>query len=92
MIKIPNIETPVSPGSAVGGVLIINTTKAEVARLLTIAGQPPKVLSSAAIVGQKGLFSYLKALMMNMRIAWQHYIHLEKSRFLLFINKYKRIQ
>ena len=51
MIKIPNLETPVSPGSTVGGVLIINTIKAEVARLLTAAGQPPKVLSSAAIVG-----------------------------------------
>lgn len=51
MIKIPNLETPVSPGSTIGGVLIINTIKAEVARLLTAAGQPPKVLSSAAIVG-----------------------------------------
>lgn len=53
MIKIPNLETLVSPGSTVGGVLIINTIKAEVARLLTAAGQPPKVLSSAAIVGKE---------------------------------------
>ena len=53
MIKIPNLETPVSPGSTIGGVLIINTIKAEVARLLTAAGQPPKVLSSAAIVGKE---------------------------------------
>lgn len=51
MITIPNLDTPVSPGSTVGGVLIINTIKAEVARLLTAAGQPPKVLTSAAIVG-----------------------------------------
>lgn len=51
MITIPNLATPVSPGSTVGGVLIINSIKAEVARLLTEAGQPPKVLSSAAIVG-----------------------------------------
>lgn len=51
MIKIPNLETPVSPGSTIGGALIINTIKAEVARLLTAAGQPPKVLSSAAVVG-----------------------------------------
>jgi uncharacterized phosphosugar-binding protein len=41
----------VAPGSTVGGVLLINTIKAEVARLLTLAGQPPKVLSGAAVVG-----------------------------------------
>ncbi|HRP54803.1 SIS domain-containing protein [Agriterribacter sp.] len=51
MIKIPNLETPVSPGSTIGGALIVNAIKAEVARLLTAAGQPPKVLSSAAVVG-----------------------------------------
>lgn len=51
MIKIPNLETPVSPGSTIGGALIINSIKAEVARLLTAAGHPPKVLSSAAVVG-----------------------------------------
>jgi uncharacterized phosphosugar-binding protein len=51
MVKIPNLETPVSPGSTIGGTLLINTIKAEVARLLTEAGQPPKVLTSAVIVG-----------------------------------------
>lgn len=51
MVKIPNLDTPVSPGSTVGGVMLINAIKAEVARLLTEAGQPPKVLSGAAIVG-----------------------------------------
>jgi len=51
MIKIPNLDTPVSPGSTVGGALIVNTIKAEVARLLTEAGQPPKVLTSGATVG-----------------------------------------
>jgi len=51
MIQIPNLDTPVSPGSTVGGVMLINSIKAEVAQLLTEAGQPPKVLSSAAIVG-----------------------------------------
>ncbi|MEQ6120176.1 SIS domain-containing protein [Reichenbachiella sp. MALMAid0571] len=51
MVKIPNLETPVGPGSSVGGVLLINCIKVEVARLLTEAGHPPKVLSSAAIVG-----------------------------------------
>ncbi len=51
IVKIDGLETPVSPGSTVGGVLIINSIKAEVARLLTEAGQPPKVLTAAAIVG-----------------------------------------
>jgi hypothetical protein len=32
--------------------MIINCLKAEVARLLTAAGQPPKVLSGAAVVGE----------------------------------------
>lgn len=51
MIRIPGLETPVAPGSTVGGVLLINSIKAETARLLTEAGKPPKVLSAACIVG-----------------------------------------
>ena len=31
--------------------MIINSIKAELARLLTAAGQPPKVLTAGAIVG-----------------------------------------
>ena len=51
MVKIEGLETPVSPGSTVGGCLLINTIKAEVADRLTKAGHPPKVLSGAAVVG-----------------------------------------
>lgn len=51
MIYIPGLDTPVAPGSTVGGTLLINCIKAELAGILTDAGQPPKVLSSAAIVG-----------------------------------------
>lgn len=51
MVYIPNLVTPVSPGSTVGGAILINAIKAETARLLTEAGQPPKVLSGAVIVG-----------------------------------------
>src|SRR5690606_3882979 len=51
MVYIPNLDTPVSPGSTVGGAIIINAIKAETARLLTEADQPPKVLSGAVIVG-----------------------------------------
>lgn len=51
MITVPGLETPVAPGSTVGGVMIVNSIKAEVAKLLTDAGQPPKVLTAGAIVG-----------------------------------------
>lgn len=51
MVKVPGLDTPVAPGSTVGGVMVVNCIKAEVARMLTAAGQPPKVLSAAAVVG-----------------------------------------
>ncbi len=53
MIYIDGLETPVSPGSTVGGVMIINSIKAELAKLLTEAGRPPKVLTAGAIVGSE---------------------------------------
>lgn len=53
MISIPGLDTPVAPGSTVGGALIINSIKAEVARLLTEAGQPPKVLTATNVVGKE---------------------------------------
>ncbi|HUD45548.1 MAG TPA: SIS domain-containing protein [Candidatus Baltobacteraceae bacterium] len=51
MVSIPGLDTPVSPGSTIGGCLLVNAIKAEVAARLTAAGQPPKVLTGAAIVG-----------------------------------------
>jgi len=51
MVKIKGLDTPVAPGSTVGGCLLVNTIKAEVALRLTRAGQPPKVLSGANVVG-----------------------------------------
>jgi uncharacterized phosphosugar-binding protein len=53
MITIENLKPPVSPGSTVGGIMIINSIKAEVARLLTEAGQPPKVLTASVIAGDE---------------------------------------
>lgn len=52
MVYIPGLETPVAPGSTLGGVLLINGIKAEVAKRLTDAGRPPKVLSAASVVGK----------------------------------------
>lgn len=51
MIPVPGLDTPVSPGSTVGGCLLVNSIKAEVAAKLTQAGKPPKVLTAGAIVG-----------------------------------------
>lgn len=51
MISIPGLATPVSPGSSVGGCMLINSIKALVAQRLTDAGSPPTVLTGAAIVG-----------------------------------------
>jgi uncharacterized phosphosugar-binding protein len=51
MVKIDGLETPVSPGSTVGGCLLINSIKAEVAARLTRAGAPPKVLTASAVIG-----------------------------------------
>ena len=51
MVSIPNLDTPVSPGSTVGGCLLINCLKAETAARLVAAGHPPKVLSATAVVG-----------------------------------------
>lgn len=53
MIEIPGLDTPVSPGSTIGGVMLVNCIKAEVARLLTGAGHPPKVLTAPVLVGQE---------------------------------------
>jgi uncharacterized phosphosugar-binding protein len=51
MVSIKGLDTPVSPGSTVGGAILINCIKAELARLLTAAGHPPTVLTASCIVG-----------------------------------------
>jgi uncharacterized phosphosugar-binding protein len=53
MVTIDGLDTPVAPGSTVGGCLVVNCLKAEVAQRLTRAGQRPKVLTAATIVGSK---------------------------------------
>jgi uncharacterized phosphosugar-binding protein len=51
MVRIDGLPTPVSPGSTVGGCMVINCVKAEIAERLTRAGQPPTVLTSAVHLG-----------------------------------------
>src|SRR5438105_2117823 len=50
MVRVAGLETPVSPGSTVGGCLLVNCLKAEIALRLTRAGQPPTVLTGSAVV------------------------------------------
>jgi len=51
MVRIDGLEAAVAPGSTVGGCLLINSIKAEVAARLTRAGAPPKVLTASAVIG-----------------------------------------
>ncbi|MDB6130994.1 MAG: hypothetical protein JWM04_2101 [Verrucomicrobiales bacterium] len=53
MVSIEGLKTPVAPGSTIGGCLLINAIKAEVALRLTEAGVPPLVLSAGAVVGKE---------------------------------------
>jgi len=53
MIYLDGLDSPVSPGSTLGGVLLVNCIKAEVAKILHENGKSPKVLSSGKIVGEK---------------------------------------
>ncbi len=53
MVRIPGLDTPVSPGSTIGGCLLVNAIKAEVAAKLVQAGQPPKVLTAGAVIGSE---------------------------------------
>jgi uncharacterized phosphosugar-binding protein len=50
-VWIEGLETPVSPVSSVTGCAIINMVKADVARRLTEAGEPPLVLTAACHLG-----------------------------------------
>ena len=51
MVHIDGLPTPVAPGSTIGGCLLVNAIKAEVAARLTAAGHPPKVLTAGVLVG-----------------------------------------
>ena len=53
MVGIPDLEGPVAPGSTIGGAMVVNAIKAEVAARLTAAGRPPRVLAAANVVGKE---------------------------------------
>ncbi len=53
MVRIEGLETPVAPGSTIGGCMLVNAIKAELAARLTRAGSPPTVLTASALVGKE---------------------------------------
>lgn len=53
MVRIPGLAEPVSPGSTVGGAILVNAVKAEVAGRLTKAGSPPVVLTAPVLAGER---------------------------------------
>ena len=61
MVRVEGLDTPVAPGSTVGGCLLVNSIKAEVAARLTRAGHPPRVLTAANIVGPERATSLFEA-------------------------------
>lgn len=61
MVHIEGLDTPVAPGSTVGGCMLVNCLKAEIAQRLTAAGHPPKVLSAGAVVGKERAVSLFEA-------------------------------
>lgn len=61
MIYLDGLDTPVAPGSTLGGVLLINCLKAEIAKILHENGKSPKVLSSGKIVGEERAVNLFEA-------------------------------
>jgi uncharacterized phosphosugar-binding protein len=51
MVTVPGLDEPVAPASTIGGCLLVNGIKAEVAARLAAAGHPPLVLTAPALVG-----------------------------------------
>jgi uncharacterized phosphosugar-binding protein len=51
VVTVSGLDVPVAPASTIGGCLLVNCIKAEVAARLTAAGHPPLVLTAPALVG-----------------------------------------
>jgi uncharacterized phosphosugar-binding protein len=51
VVWIDGLETPVAPGSTIGGAAVVNALKAAIAERLVSAGRMPPVITSAAVVG-----------------------------------------
>ena len=52
LVFVNGLATPVSPGSTIAAVAIVNAIKARVAELLVDKGRMPPVLTRASVVGE----------------------------------------
>jgi len=53
MVAIDGLDEPVAPGSTLGYAAVVNALKAQVAENLVRLGQPPLVLSSSLVIGER---------------------------------------
>lgn len=53
MVTIGDLDTPVAPGSSLGGIALINALKVQTASILLENGQRPLVLSSGTLIGEQ---------------------------------------
>lgn len=53
LVRIPNLEDPVGPGSTIGAATVTNALKCSIAEKLTGLGQPPIVLTSSYFIGSE---------------------------------------
>ncbi len=53
LVRIPNLEDPVGPGSTIGAAAVTNALKCSIAEKLTMLGKPPIVLTSSYFIGSQ---------------------------------------
>jgi uncharacterized phosphosugar-binding protein len=53
LVRIPNLEDPVGPGSTIGAAAVTNALKCSIAEKLTALGKPPIVLTSSYFIGSQ---------------------------------------
>lgn len=53
LVRIPNLEDPVGPGSTIGAAAVTNALKCRIAEKLTELGKPPLVLTSSYFIGSE---------------------------------------
>ena len=53
LVRVPNLDDPVGPGSTIGAAAVTNALKCRIAEKLTFLGKPPIVLTSAVFIGSE---------------------------------------
>ena len=53
LVRVPNLEDPVGPGSTIGAAAVTNALKCRIAERLTELGKPPIVLTSSYFIGSE---------------------------------------